>query len=458
MWVRSITLCLGLVVGWGVSPGQAIEPGSSVLEAYIREGLANNLALRQQRLQVSSAVGALRQAKALFYPQLKFAPTYSVAFGGRRLAFPVGDMLNPAYEALNELTEGSRFPTNIQNINELLAPHNFHDTKVSFQYAIYNPEVRYNYLIQQSLLSAEEARTAVIEDELRFAISEAYFQYFQATGAAKIYEESRKTLLEVVRLNHRLVANQVMTKDAVLSAEYELSVLEKELIEAEMSVKTAGAYFNFLLNKPFDSEVIVDSTLANQVIGQVWELDELIASSLSNRSEIKQLGFSLNAAEQAERLQQKSASVPSFFIGGNAGFQGYGYRFSNQGYMVAQVGLQWDLFKGFERKSKIAQAQVKTETLKVKQTEVGRQIALEVTQSYYAVNAALAGLKVAEAGLEKAGGLYSIVDSRYRNQQVLMLEHQKARNDLQTARLQYSLAKYELLMRTAHLERVSGIQ
>src|SRR5690606_23053955 len=131
---------------------------SAVLESYIRQGLNANLTLQQQQAEVSKAVQSVRQARALFYPQVTFAPTYSLAYGGRRLAFPVGDMLNPLFAAINDLTGRQDFPTDVENINELLAPHNFHDTKVSFQVPLYSPEVKYNYLIQNSLLSASEAR------------------------------------------------------------------------------------------------------------------------------------------------------------------------------------------------------------------------------------------------------------------------------------------------------------
>ncbi len=122
---------------------------SQILEQYVQDGLNNNLSLKQEMLEIGKAAESIRQARALFYPQATFAPTYSYAAGGRRLDFPVGDLLNPAYKSLNELTGKNQFPTDIQNVNVLLAPTNFHDTKVSIQYSVYNPEINYNYLIQK---------------------------------------------------------------------------------------------------------------------------------------------------------------------------------------------------------------------------------------------------------------------------------------------------------------------
>lgn len=458
MVVRRLLILFMIFPGWCDVPAQGSNSGSAVLERYIEEGLAGNLLLKQERFEVAKALQSLRQAKALFYPQVTFAPTYSVAVGGRRLAFPVGDMLNPAYAALNELTGTDQFPTDIRNVNELLAPNNFHDTKLSFQYSLYNPEIKYNYLIQNSLLSVAEARYEVVSAEIRYAVTEAYYGYLKALKMHEIYRASRAMLVELVRLNSRLVENNVLTKDAVLAAEYELSSADRQGVEADKNVSTARAYFNFLLNRELEDEIKAD-TLAGSapftLPGQ-GDLQQLISLSLSGRPELKQMDYALTAARQGRQLQEKAAVLPSLFIGGNAGFQGYGYRFKDQEYLVAQLGLRWDLFKGYEKKARISQAQIQEDMLRVRQTEAGRRIMLEVTQAYYALKASEEGLKVAGASAEKARAYYSVVDSRYRNRNVLLLEYLKAVNDWQAARIQQVLARYELLTRQAHLERVTG--
>lgn len=164
---------------------------SAILEEYVQEGLKNNLALKQENLEIQKVLENIQQAKALFYPRVTFAPTYSLAAGGRRLQFPVGDLLNPVYSTLNKLTQTSVFPQ-IDNVDELLAPNNFHDTKITVQYSIYNPEVQYNYLIQKTLLTAQEAKKKVYENELRYTIEGAYYQYLQASEAIKIFGECTK--------------------------------------------------------------------------------------------------------------------------------------------------------------------------------------------------------------------------------------------------------------------------
>ncbi|MCE7041131.1 TolC family protein [Dyadobacter sp. CY312] len=431
---------------------------SDVLENYVEEGLQNNLSLHQESLEIKKAMEVIRQAKALFYPRLSFNPTYSYAAGGRRLNFPVGDLLNPAYKSLNELTGTNQFPTNIENVNELLAPTNFHDTKVNVQYSIYNPEIKYNYLIQKSLLSAQEAKKKVVENELRYNIETAYYQYLQSLEAVKILDNSAAVLGELVKLNKKLVANNTATKDVVFSSEYEASKLVQQKIEAGNNSRVARAYFNFLLNRDLANDIIIDSTLINADMidfGGGDQLTELKEKAKAGRGELKQFDMSIEAARHAITLQQKAASLPSLFVGGNAGFQGYGYTFKNQAYMIMQAGLQWDIFKGFERKSKIQQAKIQADLLQTKKTDTEKQIELQTTQAYYDFVSAGEAQKASHDGMLNASQYFKVVDSRYRNGNLLLIEYIKAQNDVQTARLQQVITKYDVLIKRSVLDKIT---
>jgi outer membrane protein len=437
----------------------AMGQRSAILETYVQEGLNNNLSIRQEALEISKAAESIQQAKALFYPQATFAPTYSYAAGGRRLNFPVGDLLNPAYKSLNELTGKNQFPTNIENVNVLLAPTNFHDTKVSIQYSIYNPEIKYNYLIQKNLLSAQEAKKRVVENEIRYAIETAYFQYLQTLEAVRILENSKKVLEELVRLNKKLVANNTVTKDVVFSSDYEVSMLVQQRSEINKNAKVAAAYFNFLLNRSLPEEILVDSNLVKTDAlnyDGLLSLPALADKAIANRQELKQLDLSISASENSVRLHQMAAARPSLFVGTNVGFQGYGYTFKDQAYVAGQVGLSWNLFKGFDRKSKIRQAKFQVELLKVKQTEVEKQIELQTTQAFYDLIATREAQLAAEDGAIKAGQYFRVIDSRYRNGNVLMIEYLKAQNDVMSAQLQQSITKYDVLIKKALLDKITA--
>lgn len=266
---------------------------------------------------------------------------------------------------------------------------------------------------------------------------------------------AQKTLNELVRLNQKLVSNNVLTKDAVIGAEYEISKLNQQLAVATKNRETAKAYFNFLLNRELSAGVLIDST--NLIPAAAYEsLDKLSETALQNRQELNQLDQSILASKTAITLHEKAAKRPSVFIGGNTGFQGFGYTFNQQAYGVAQLGLTWDLFKGYERKSKIQGAKIQTELLKTKKLEVEKQIELQVTQAFLELQATRENLKLVQDGVNKATQYFSVIDSRYRNNNVLYIEWIKAQNEVVTAQLQQSLARFDVLIKQSLLNKVTA--
>lgn len=433
-------------------------PQSTVLANYIQEGLANNLEIRQESLDISRVKESINQARSLIYPHLSFNPTYSLATGGRRLEFPVGDLLNPVNRTLNQLTGTDRLPTAIENVNQTLAPTNFHDTKISVQYSLFNTDIQYNYLIQKELLSAQEARKRVVENELRYSIATAYFQYLQSLDAVRIIENARLVLNELARLNEKLVSNKVATREVVSSARYEISKVDQQLATAVKNRETARSYLNFLVNRDLTTPVAVDSTLTSGLPKSVESLADLQGAALQGRQELAQLGGSLRSAKLSIRLNKANASIPNLYIGGNAGFQGFGYTFRNQAYAIAQVGMQWDLFRGYEKRSKIQQAKIQSCTIQNRIDQVQRQIQLQVLQAYYDLDAATENLSATQSGIVNADATFRIIDSKYRNGQALLIEFVRYQNDRLTAQLQHSLAHTDVLVKLAALDRAVGVK
>lgn len=434
---------------------------SAILESYIQEGLKQNLGLKQERLEILKSNENITQAKANYMPKVTFNPTYSLAAGGRRLEFPIGDLLNPVYSTLNQLTKTNNFPQ-VDNVNQQLAPNNFHDTKLSFQYPIFNSDIRYNLLMQRDLLSSQEAKKRVLENEIRYSITTAYLQYLQTLEAQKIFDASRKLLTDFVKLNEKLVNNNVATKDVIYSAEYEVSKLDQQVAVLDKNRQSVQVFLNYLMNRDFSSEIVADTNLVNYAIPTTggWRstLAQIKDDALAHRQELSQLRTNIKVSETAIKLQEMNALRPQVFVGGNMGFQGFGYSFKNQTYLIGQIGLSWDLYHGYEKKSKIQQAKIQKNILDTKLEEVQKQIKLQVSQAYFELEATKKSLITAKDGTAKAEKYFKIVESRYRNGQAIMIEYLRASNEIITARLQESLARYDILVKQAALDKVGAVK
>lgn len=435
---------------------------SAVLEQYIQSGLANNLALQQQDWQLRKAQESVRQAKALSYPSVQFEANYMRAAGGRRIRFPVGDLVNPIYANLNLINEliqpGSPdYPTNVPNVNEQFLPDDFHETKVRFSYPLFNTDLKYNRLIREELYASQVAQKAAYEVDLRYRITAAYLGYLQAVEGEKIWQNTRAVLTELRRFNESLVTHHVATRDAVAAADYELSKADSEIARLRAAQHTARAYLNYLLHRDLQSEVVVDTALM-QPAEAAYALEPLLTQALVQRPEFAALQAGIRAAEADVRRNAANLRVPDFYIGGELGFQGFGYRFDGeQAYALVRVGMTYDLFDGGLRRSRTQEARIEAERLRTQLADTEQQIALQTTEAWNAWQAAQQAYAAAQMGVRAAEEAYRIVNNKYRANQTLLIEWLDAQNRLATAQLQQSLAWYDVLLKEAALRRAAGL-
>ena len=138
--------------------------GQSVLDSYIQLGLDSNLQLQQTQMDIDKSLEGLNQAKALFKPQVDFQASYTMAQGGRQINLPVGDLLNPVYSSLNQITGTDNFPQ-IENVSEQFLPNHFHETKFRVIQPLFNTDVYYGYKAKAEMVSVQQAKRQVYQQE-----------------------------------------------------------------------------------------------------------------------------------------------------------------------------------------------------------------------------------------------------------------------------------------------------
>jgi len=423
----------------------------SLLDAYVKKGLDSNLLLKQKSFDVENAKLGLERAKSLFYPQVGFSSSYTVAMGGRTIDVPIGDLLNNAYKTLNQLTNSTKFPQ-VQNQSIQFLPNNFQDSKIEVGMPLYNPELKYNHALKAEMINGNVAAISVYKRELVKTIKQAYYQYLQAEKAVEIYTNALAVVNENLRVSEKLVKNTVATRDVVLKSQAQVSEVQTYLAGAEEQKKNAAAYFNFLLNQPFETPIKKDTTIFNTLDTKETVTDDVPV----NREELAQIKSGQKAMETSLKLNEtyKLPKLNAFY---DIGFQGYGFNiFNNQFYQLGGLQLTWNIFKGNDNKLKVKQTQVDMEQLQTQYDDVQKQLQLQVVTTYNSYLTAVQTLQSAADETASTREAYRLTDKKYREGEALQIELIDARTEMTNAEIKYSLAQLAVLNKTAELERVTA--
>ena len=445
----SRTLCFACVfilltpLIWGQNP---------ILESYIEEGLGSNHGFKQRQLDYTKNLSALKEARGLFFPDVSFNARYTVSRGGRTIEFPVGDLLNPVYSTLNFLTASEAFPQ-IENQEFNFYRPKEHETKLSLVQPIFNTDLLYNYRIKEDYAEISRIDVNRYKRELIREITQAYYNYQKAYHLVQLADTTLLLVQENVRVSKSLFENDKVTIDAVYRSESEQSKVEVQQAETKNFLEASRAYFNFLLNRPLDSDIALMHEVPDPVIQELEEAQNL---ALAGREELRQLEKYQQLNKNMGNLHQ-GKNIPGLFGVVDYGFQGAEYRFTgDDDFMLASLVLQWKIFQGASNHQKVRQSKIEGEKLEEAFVEAEQQIRLGVINNYYALLAAFEAVQSAGKQEQSASKAYRLIDRKYIEGQSTLLELIDARTSMTNASANSIVAQNEYFIRKADFEYDTG--
>ena len=445
---RGMRNALAIFAACVLASSPAAAQSSDPFAALIREGLENNLALARERLAEDQSEAAVRQARALYLPTLSFDARYSRTSG----VLDVGDLVNPAYEALNQITGFNRFPTDIDATLPLAQ-----ETRFRLGQPVYNPAIRANYEASKSLRGQQGAQLRGATRRLAADIQTAWLQHASASRVVELYQSTLTLVRENVRVNERLLAAGTITPEAVLRARADVSEVEQQLAEAEERQSAARRAWNLVLDRPLETPVpaIPDDALAFELPSAP---DGLVRTALARREELEQTTWGERAAEAQERAATGSF-LPTISLGVDYGVQGQEYRFGpDDDVLVASVVVQWNLFNGGRDVARRQQATLEARRARTQREELSRRIELEVRQTYDAARVASQATRTASDRVAAARRAFELVARRREEGLASQVEFIDARSAYTRAELNEILTRYSYAMRWVALERAAALR
>ena len=428
--------------------------GQPVLDSYISYGLDNNLALKQRESDYEKSLEALKEARGLFYPGISFNARYTVSEGGRIIDIPVGDLLNPVYATLNSLLSTNVFPVIDNQQVKFLRPTE-HETKVRVVQPLFNTDIYYNSRIRKEMTTIGEMDVDRYRRELTAEIKKAYYNSVMADAILNMLNDTRKLLVENVRVNRKLMNNDKVTVDYLYRSEAELDKFDQQIQNARKNREVAFAYFNFLLNKPLSDTIIIQYPVHFPSLAE--SEGNYTVTALENREEIRILEYYEKISGLRVKMNQ-SQKLPDLYAVADYGFQGEEYEFNReQDYMQASAILTWDLFEGFTNKARIRQAIISKEMAETQLEEAKKQIELQVTGAVSELSAADKGIVAAESQLKNAREGYRIVEKKYGEGQASLIEYIDARTTMTQAEENLIISRFQYLSAFAEFEKITAL-
>lgn len=419
----------------------------SKLDNYIQLGLENNEVIKQHNFDINKSIYALKEAHSLFYPSVSFNANYTKADGGRTIDIPIGDMLNPVYNTLNQITNSNAFPS-LQNQSVLINPDNFYDAKIHTTMPLLNYEIIYNTRIKKQQSSLQKIELEIYKRELVKDIKIAYYKYLQSIEGINIYKDALTLVKENQRVNQSLFKNDKINRTAVLRSDNEVIRIEANLETAKQVSKNAQSYFNFLLNEKLDAPIEVEESKSLPT--------EALSENTQNREELQQLNQAKEINENVAKLT-KSHWFPTLGAFADFGFQDFDFEVNKQSrYYFAGVGLEWNIFSGNKNKYKLKQVEEDNKKISSQTDNVRQQLLLQFQVAQNNLKATLEQYNSNKNQKESAKKYNDDITKLYKEGQAIYIELLDAQNQWVNAQLNTNISLYISWIAYAELERANA--
>ena len=417
------------------------------LENYIQTGLKNNEVIKQHNFDINKSMYALKEARALFYPTVSLNGSYNKADGGRTIDIPIGDMLNPVYTTLNQITNSNAFPM-LENQSVLINPDNFYDAKIHTTMPLLNFEIIYNKRIKTQQTTLQKIELEIYQRELVKEIKIAYYKYLQSVEGVKIYEDALALVKENSRVNKALFKNEKINRTAVLRSDNEVIRIKANLETARQISNNARSYFNFLLNQKLDTTIEIEQNEATPI--------EAIAENTQNREELQKLTQAKEINENISKLTN-SYWMPKVNGFADFGIQDFDFEVDKQSrYYFAGVGLEWNIFSGNKNKYKLKQVEEDYKKISSQTDNVKQQLLLQFQVSQNNLKSALEQFYADKNQKHSAKQYNDDITKLYKEGQAIYIELLDAQNQWVNAQLNTNISLYNSWIAFAELERANA--
>ena len=396
-----------------------------------------DLQAAQQRICIADAL--LQRARSEFYPQLGISETYGLTN-------------NPVNAFMFLLNQG-QFSLN-RNLNHPGGVDDFH-TQVLLQHGVYTGGRRAAETDAAAAnRTAANCALATTQNELVFRVAEAYYRTFQARELVRVREKAVSQFKNHVGMvQTRLRAGTAVRSD-LLTVEVRLAEAQQALITARNHERLAWMVVQNVCGASVPPQCLPHKMPAGPWSNHVDRMEATIAMALSERPEIAEMDYRLQAARHNIRIAEAGKRPSVQLVGDYDAFTG-DFQRGNDSWFLGLVA-QINLFDGARTTNDIRKAKEQLSELRARQRRLMLDIELDVKRAYLQLDDARQRLAVASRAISQADESLREIEVRYKGQAATITQLIDAEVARSGAQVRYICAMVEVEIAKASLEETTG--
>jgi outer membrane protein TolC len=410
------------------------------LNDAIKKAVDLNWDVQIANKDIQKAEEQISEAYANVFPRLDFTGRYT-----RNIKLPVL-FLPPLPGFPSELEIGSK---------------NAFDAAFTLSQVIFNMKVNTAIQIAGEYSSYSKEGNRGARNDIVLNVKKAFYNILLMKKLVNVSREG----YQVAKANYENVASLykqgVSSEYDFLRAEVQMANSEPGVIQSENSLELAKNYIKNLLtldiNKPievigdFQYEEIPSDLIQNKT-----------TEAIANNPLVKQLSIQESLLDKNVTIQ-RSDYYPSLAFFGQYDFQSQDNTWDIKNYNWAKsfmLGLQlnYTLFDGFSRGSRIEQAIIDKEKIMLTRRKVEEGLKIRILQACLKMEESTKRIKAQEKNLEQAEKTIKIAQTRYKNGVGTQLELIDTQAALTFAQTNYATAVYDFITAKAEWENAVTLE
>ncbi len=430
-----------IAVLWG-AVAYAQQPLS--LPEAVKLALGKHPSLAASQSGVKAAETRITAARSGYLPKLTYAESYLRSN-------------NPVVVFSSLLTQHQ-----FTERNFALGPLNRPDFLNNFQSQVAVDQVVYDGgQTRQAVKAAELGRNLAGEDRRRTemeaiaAVVRTYHGVALAQEALRVADEAVRSAEADAQRAEAIRAAGMSTDADVLSIRVHLAAMREQQIRRRADLDVAMAALNEALGLPLTDRHQLTTPLT-PAKPQELPIEGYEKQSLEQRPELRQARLAASLAE-TQAAAARAALRPQ--VVAHAGFEADRQRFVTRGgaNWLASLSLRWNLFNGFQDRSRVQEAGEMLNQARARQTQASAQIGLQVRKAHADFRAAEERIAVARAAVSMAEESLRITKNRFESGLSSVTDLLRTETALLESRNRYLAAVYDQRLAATGLELAAGI-